>query len=102
MPHFQVALLVGLQQYDQEFDELVKWQSLPYWQVQPEMSKWTKHIKELRDDKDAPAIPIARLFLPASRRSWPADRIDRRIAALAASKWSDSTQPTMEANCPPN
>ncbi len=83
MPHFQVGLLIALQQYDQEFDELLKWQSLPYWQVQPEMIKWAKHIKELRDDKNTPAIPIARLFLPAAQKVLAARvRIDRRIAAL--------------------
>jgi hypothetical protein len=83
MPHFQVGLLVALQQYDQMFDELLKWQSLPYWQSQPEMAKWTKHIKELPDDKNSPALPIARLLLPSVQKVFAAHvRIDRRIAAL--------------------
>jgi hypothetical protein len=83
MPHFQVGLLVALQQYDREFDELLKWQSLPYWQSQPEIAKWSKRIKELRDDKDAPAIPVARLFLPRVEKVLAARvRLDRRIAAL--------------------
>jgi hypothetical protein len=83
MPHFQVGLLVALQQYDKEFDELLKWQSLPYWQSQPEMAKWAKHTKELRDEKNAPAIPLAGLLLPAVQKVFAArTRIDRRIAAL--------------------
>jgi hypothetical protein len=83
MPHFQVGLLIALQQYDQEFDELLKWQSQPYWQSQPEMVKWAKHTKELRDDNNAPAIPIARLLLPAVQKVFAArTRIDRRIAAV--------------------
>jgi hypothetical protein len=83
MPHFQVGLLVALQQYDQVFDESLKWQSLPYWQAQPEIAKWTKRIKELPDDKNAPAIPIARLLLPAIQKVYAAHvRTDRRIAAL--------------------
>jgi hypothetical protein len=83
MPHFQVGLLVALQQYDQEFDELLKWQSLPYWQSQPVMAKWAKHTKELRDDKNAPAIPLARLLLPAVQKVFAArTRLDRRFAAL--------------------
>jgi hypothetical protein len=83
MPHFQVGLLVALQQYDQWLDELMKWQSLPYWQSQPEMAKADKRMKELRDDKNSPALPIARLFLPAVTKVFAArTRNDRRIAAL--------------------
>jgi hypothetical protein len=83
MPHFQVGLLVALQQYDQLFDELLKWQSLPFWQSQPEIAKWTKQIKALPDDKNSPAIPLARLMLPRIEKVYAArGRTDRRIAAL--------------------
>jgi hypothetical protein len=83
MPHFQVGLLVALQEYDQLLDELLKWRSLPYWQSQPEIAKWTKRIKELPDNRNSPAIPLARLMLPRIEKVYAAHvRIDRRIAAL--------------------
>jgi hypothetical protein len=83
MPQFQVGLLVALQEYDQLLDELLKWRSLPYWQSQPEIAKWTKRIKELPDNRNSPAIPLARLMLPRIEKVYAAHvRIDRRIAAL--------------------
>jgi hypothetical protein len=83
MPHFQVGLLVALQQYDEWFDESLKWRNLPYWESQAEMSKAAKHIDAISDDQNSPALPIARLLLPAVQKILSASvRIDRRIAAL--------------------
>ena len=33
MPHLQVAMLDAFLQYDQLFDDAVKWQSLPFWEA---------------------------------------------------------------------
>jgi hypothetical protein len=83
MPHFQVGLLVALQQYDEWFDESLKWRNLPFWESQAEMTKAAKRIDGLRDDRNSPALGIARLLLPAVQKILFASvRIDRRIAAL--------------------
>jgi hypothetical protein len=83
MPHVQVALLVTLQDYDRAFDEFLKWQSLPYWEAQPALDKAEQRMKDVVDDKDGPAIPLARLILPAVKKVFAArTRMDRRIAAL--------------------
>jgi hypothetical protein len=83
MPHFQVALLVALQQYDEWFDESLKWRNLPFWESQAEMTKAAKRIDAMRDDRNSPALGIARLLLPAVQKILSASvRIDRRIAAL--------------------
>ena len=83
MPHVQVALLVGLRQYDKAFDELLKCQSLSYGEAQPRMEKVDEQLKREADDKDGPALPLARLFLPAVKKVFAArTRIDRRVAAL--------------------
>ena len=83
MPHIQVALYVALRQYDRAFDELLKWQSLPYWEARPAMAREAQRIKEMPDDKDGPAIPLARAFIPAVQKVFGArTRMDRRVAAL--------------------
>jgi hypothetical protein len=83
MPHIQVALLVALRQYDQEYDELLKWQSLPYWESRPAMAEATRRVREAPDDKDGPAIPLARALIPAMGKVLAArTRLDRRVAAL--------------------
>ena len=83
MPHVQVALRAALHQYDQVYDDLLKWQSLPFWEAQPEMAKAAQRAKELGDANDEPALPIARLLIPAVQKVFGArTRIDRRIAAL--------------------
>jgi hypothetical protein len=80
MPHIQVALLASLRQYDQAYDEILKWQSLPFWEARPAMQKVEQRLK---DDPDAPAIPLVRLLLPAVQKVFGArTRVDRRIAAL--------------------
>ena len=82
MPHVQVALLTAMRQYNRALDELLKEQSLPFWESQP---AWTdeKRFKQEGDDKNGPAIPLARLFLPLVKKVFAArTRIDRRIAAL--------------------
>jgi hypothetical protein len=83
MPHFQVGLLVALQQYDEWFDESLKWRNLPFWESQAEMTKAAKRIDGMRDDRNSPALGIARLLLPAVQKILSASvRTDRRIAAL--------------------
>ena len=83
MPHVQVALAAALRQYNESFDELMKWQGLPYWEAQPAMDRLEERFHQEQDDKDGPAIPLARLFLPLVKKVFGArTRIDRRVAAL--------------------
>ena len=83
MPHLQVAMLDAFLQYDQALDEVLKWQGLPFWEAQPGLARAEQRLKDLKDDADAPAIPLAKLFLPATVKVYSArTRLDRRIAAL--------------------
>ncbi len=82
MPHVQVALYVGLRQYNDMFDELLKCQGLPYWEAQPLLDRAEQNLKNI-DDKNGPAVPLARLLLPAVKKVFGArTRVDRRVAAL--------------------
>ena len=83
MPHVQVGLRVALLQYDREFDQLLKWQSLPYWEALPAMARESQRLKEAPDDPDGSAIPLARLYLRNLPKAFEyAARMDRRVAAL--------------------
>ncbi len=83
MPHVQVALRASLLQYDEVYDRFLKCQNLPFWEAQPAMEKAARQVKKLADSDDEPAIPIARLFLPAVEKVFAAHaRTDRRIAIL--------------------
>jgi hypothetical protein len=83
MPHIQVALLASLREYDRALDEYEKWGSLPYWEARPAMEHAAERIKQAEDDVNSPALPIARVFLPAAQKVFAARaRTDRRIAAL--------------------
>ena len=72
MPHVQVGLMVALLQYDQLFDEILKWQGLPFWEAQPGFARAEQRLKEMKDDPNAPAIPLAKLFLPATSKVFAA------------------------------
>jgi hypothetical protein len=83
MPHLQVALLVSLRHWDHVFDESFKCQSLPYPELMTALDRAEVRQREVMDDPNSPAMPIARL-LPVRVRQIFAVRaqIDRRVAAL--------------------
>jgi hypothetical protein len=83
MPHFQVGLMVALMQYDELYDDVLKWEGLPFWQARAGMEKGEARQKEILDGKDGPAIPLAKALLPAVKKVFAAGtRLDRRLAAL--------------------
>jgi hypothetical protein len=83
MPHVQVAMRAALQHYDAVYDEMLKWQNLPYAEALPGMQRAAEKIKQDQDDANGPAIQLARLLLPRADRVLAArTRIDRRVAAL--------------------
>ncbi len=75
MPPLQVAVLHGYLEYDQQLDEMLKWQNFPYWEARPKMEELDKKLRPtarfLNDlvladfEGEWPAFPFARLLLPA-------------------------------------
>jgi hypothetical protein len=88
MPHVQVALLHSMLQYDRLYDEMLKWQTFPYAEAKKGLDEADRMVREARAQflspaGDAPALPLATLFLPAVRKVWGAHaRTVRRFAAL--------------------
>lgn len=84
MPVLQVALLDSLNEYERMFDELAKWQSLPYWEARAGMERTTAVLKQMKaKSADGVGIPLATLLLPAVEKvAFASARIDRKIAAL--------------------
>jgi hypothetical protein len=88
MPHLEVALLHAMLQYDRLYDEALKWQTFPYPQLrqgleQAERALLKERTLSLVPSADAPALPLATLFVPAVQRVFAARaRTDQRFAAL--------------------
>jgi hypothetical protein len=83
MPHVQVALLHALADYDRQLDEMARWESFPYWQARPHLERAVQPTAPWFPPAVGPALPLARLLLPAVNRVFLAQaRTDRRIAAL--------------------
>jgi hypothetical protein len=89
MPPFVVALLHALLEYDRLHDEMIKWQTFPYWEARKGLEEAERMTKLARVKasqlvlNDSPAIPLAPLVLPAIQRVMMArTRLDRRLAAL--------------------
>ena len=83
MPHLQVALLVSLRQWDHVFDESLKCQGLPYPDLTTALDRAEVRQREIMEDPNGPAMPIARLLLVRVRKVLALRaQIDRRVAAL--------------------
>ncbi len=84
MPHVQVVFLFSLAEYDRLFDEMLKWQGVPYWQARAGLEKAEQGLKQERvKEGELERLPLAGLFLPAVQKVFFATtRIDRKIAAL--------------------
>jgi hypothetical protein len=84
MPHIQVALLHALSQYDELLDDLIKWQTLPFWEGYPHYKDaLARQMVQTQNPADAPVLPLGRYFLPAVEKIFAARvRLDRTIAAL--------------------
>jgi hypothetical protein len=83
MPVAQVALLYMLHEYDRHFDDMIKWQSLPYWQARVGLEKAEQGLKEARANRQRMETVLATLLLPAvAKVNESTARIDRKIAAL--------------------
>jgi hypothetical protein len=88
MTPLEVSLLHSFLEYDRELDELMKLQSLPYWEAQPQLEARRKRTRLPRTIPEAmrgdgPALPLAGQFVPAIDKVLMArTRVERRLAAL--------------------
>jgi hypothetical protein len=84
MPRLQVVFLFSLAEYDRLFDEMLKWQGIPYWQARAGLDKADRALKQERvKEGELERLPLAGLFLPAVHNVFFATtRIDRKIAAV--------------------
>jgi hypothetical protein len=82
MSMLEAVLLHEVYTYDRLYDEMMKWQGLPYWQMRPGLEQAEKLLKQEKARGDVSAV-LATLLLPAVQKVFFAQtRLDRRIAAL--------------------
>jgi hypothetical protein len=83
LPAGQAVLLYQFGEYDRLYDEMAKWQTLPYWQARVGLNEADKRIKEDVAKHQNLGGSLAQLLLPAMQKVVAAQvRLDRRIAAL--------------------
>jgi len=79
----QAVLLHQIGEFDRLFDEMAKWNDLPYWQARSGMERAEKLVKEDKAKSEGVGPTLASLLLPAMTKVLNAQiRVDRRIAAL--------------------
>jgi len=66
MPYVQVALLHSFLEYDQRYDDVLKWRNTPYWEV----VVFTKEPARRGEKRppEAPVVALADLFLASPER----------------------------------
>ena len=68
-PHVQVALMHALAEYDRFFDEMLKCQTLPYWEAEPALGAIEKRLKDTRlPGPNGAALPLGACSCPGSGR----------------------------------
>lgn len=82
MPMLQAVLMFEVANYDRVYDELLKWQGLPFWEAKPGMLRAEQQLKEAKANNTV-GTTLATLLLPAVMKVNEASvRADRRIAIL--------------------
>jgi hypothetical protein len=80
MPSLQVVLIYYADQYDDTWDDILKWQSLPYWQSQPGLGQAAAKIRAARTTELNLFIA---LLMPAIQKVNEANaRVQRQAAGL--------------------
>lgn len=83
LPALQVVLIREAAEYDRLFDEMDKWQGLPYWVARPGLDRAEKLLKDEVVRGGAPATSLAAVLLPAvGKVQFASARTDRAIALL--------------------
>jgi hypothetical protein len=83
-PPLQVALLYGLMEFDQQLDEMKKWDNFPYYQIRAELDEMEHKFRTLRARPlEMRSLPLAAFVLPkvnlvVLRRA----RLERQFAEL--------------------
>lgn len=83
MPAMQAVLLHQLGEYDRLFDEMAKWQGMPYWEARVGLERAEKLVTEDKVKSESVGGTLASMLLPAITKVFSAHvRTERRIAAL--------------------
>jgi hypothetical protein len=82
MPMLQAVLMHQVHTYDRLYDEMMKWEGLPYWEMRPGLERSEKLLKQEKAAGEVSAV-LATLLLPAVQKVFFAQtRLERKIAAL--------------------
>jgi hypothetical protein len=82
MPALQAVFLYEVNQYDLNYDELLKWLGLPYYEAAPQMHRAVQRFGS-REGLRSNRSTLARLILPAVEKVVAAPaRVERKVAAL--------------------
>jgi hypothetical protein len=82
LPVIQVALMQALALYDENYDEVYKWQGFPYAQARPELIKARQRFDQRRKEQPE-GMYLASLLLPAVEKVLSNRvRLERRIAVM--------------------
>jgi hypothetical protein len=83
LPTVQAVLLYQIARYDEMYDEVYKYTTLPYWEARPGLLAVEKKLKELAEEEGGPDRSLTSILLPAVAKVFNAHaRIDRKVAAL--------------------
>jgi hypothetical protein len=78
----EAVLMHQVLTFDRYYDEMLKWQGLPYWQMRPGLVQAEKLLKQEKARGEVAGV-LATLLLPAVQKVFFAQaRLDRKIAAL--------------------
>jgi hypothetical protein len=82
MTMLQAVLMHQVYTYDRLYDEMMKWEGLPYWEMRAGLERSEKLLKQAKAAGEASAV-LATLLLPAVQKVFFAQaRLERKIAAL--------------------
>jgi hypothetical protein len=83
IPAMQVVLLHQVAKYDELFDEMYKYTTLPFPEGRTGLRDFEKKMKEMAQDSSGQGRSLAYLFLPTVTKVYSAHaRTDRKVAAL--------------------
>jgi hypothetical protein len=83
LPVVQAVLLHEIARYDEMYEEMYKYTSLPYWEARPGLLAVDKQLKAMAADAGGPGGTLATLLLPSVIHVYSAHaRLDRKVAAL--------------------
>jgi hypothetical protein len=82
-PPLQIYLLYEMHQHDRYFDEIIKWNALPYWQARPRWQLVREQIKAEMPASGSMSLVWVGLLVPSLEKvAFSAVRLERRLAAL--------------------